>query len=382
MRDVSRDQRGLDVDDLIEREALSDAARKVLFARQDRNRLLKDPAWAALNEAALLKVSAELGWLGLCVPEQYGGLQQPFNALATLYGELGRALAGPCVMAAAIGLELLSQSATSPAVSELIEEIIFGQKLALSVGNGRMAIDVSVHGASLLLNGSVHELLGAGQATHLLIPIAQAQPALALVSIDHPGISLVARKSWDLTRAQVFEVSFDQVELSGDALILQGPAAKDAMLRAAAHFDLALACDAIGGSEQILGETLAYMHTRTQFGRSIASFQALKHRCADLATDIEVARALVDASCEGDDELASWRTQAASCRLLAGAVYRRVSEESVQLHGGIGFTWEQPCHLFLKRARLNDALGGSAAQRKDQAARHMLAAAWHAKPVV
>lgn len=370
------------MDDLIELEALSDGARKVLLAHQDRNQLLKEPAWLARNERALLKVSAELGWLGLCVPEQLGGLQQPFSALATLYGELGRALSGPAISTAAIGLQLLSEAGSNPAVVELIEAIIAGEKLALSVGSGRMALQTSMRGSSILLTGTVHELLGAEHATHLLIPVEQPQRALALVPITHPSISLVAHTSWDLTRAQVFEVAFDQLELADDALILRGKVAEDALLRAAAHFDLALACDAIGGSDQVLSETLAYMQTRTQFGRSIASFQALKHRCADLATEIEVARALVDATCQVDADPSLWRTQAAGCRLLAGAVYRRVTEESVQLHGGIGFTWEQPCHLFLKRARLNDALGGAAAQRKDQAAAHILAAAWNRKPTV
>ena len=90
------------MDDLIELEALSDAARRVLLGHQDRIQLLKDPDWAARNEQALLKVSTELGWLGLCVPSQWGGLQQPFSALATLYVELGRALSGPAISAAAM----------------------------------------------------------------------------------------------------------------------------------------------------------------------------------------------------------------------------------------------------------------------------------------
>jgi alkylation response protein AidB-like acyl-CoA dehydrogenase len=195
------------------------------------------------------------------------------------------------------------------------------------------------------------------------------------VKVSHPGLVIEVRKAWDLTRGQVFDVSFEQLELPLSSLILQGDTASQALLRAAAHFDLALACDAIGGSDQILSETLAYMQTRTQFGRTIASFQALKHRCADLATDIEVARALVNSACQSTDGALAWRTQAAACRLHAGAVYRRVTEDAVQLHGGIGFTWEHSCHLFLKRARLNDALGGTPEQRKDQVAPHILAAA-------
>ncbi|WP_454833181.1 acyl-CoA dehydrogenase family protein [Pseudomonas veronii] len=367
------------MDDLIELEALSDAARRVLLGYQDRIQLLKDPDWVVRNERALLKVGTELGWLGLCVPAQWGGLQQPFSALATLYVELGRALSGPSIGAAAIGLESLSQAAAAPAVAALIEEVIQGDKRVVSLANGRMAFETSVRRSSVVLTGTVADVLGVEFATHVLIPLELPQPALALVPIDHPGLSLVVRKAWDLTRPQLFEVTFESLDIPRDALILQGKPAEEAQLRAAAHFDLALACDAIGGSEQVFSETLAYMQTRTQFGRAIASFQALKHRCADLATEIEAARALVDATCKLSADPATRRTQAAACRLLAGAVYRRVSEESVQLHGGIGFTWEQSCHLFLKRARLNDALGGTPAQRKDQVAPQILAAAWSGK---
>lgn len=363
------------MDDLIELDALSDSARKVLDGHQDRLQLLKDPAWLGQNEQKLYQTSAELGWLGLCVGEPAGGLGQPFSALGALYVELGRALAGPSIIATTVGLELLSAAADEPDVTDLIEATIAGDQRPLALIGGRVAVKGQRQGARIVLRGTARDVLGAEHATHLLIPVEAPHPAVALVKVSHPGLVIEVRKAWDLTRGQVFDVSFEQLELPLSSLILQGDTASQALLRAAAHFDLALACDAIGGSDQILSETLAYMQTRTQFGRTIASFQALKHRCADLATDIEVARALVNSACQSTDGALAWRTQAAACRLHAGAVYRRVTEDAVQLHGGIGFTWEHSCHLFLKRARLNDALGGTPEQRKDQVAPHILAAA-------
>jgi alkylation response protein AidB-like acyl-CoA dehydrogenase len=151
--------------------------------------------------------------------------------------------------------------------------------------------------------------------------------------------------------------------------VLRGADASAALLRIRAHFDLALACDALGGAEAVFDETLAYLHQRHQFNRPIASFQAIKHRCAEHKVSIEASRALVDVACRGAaDQCAAWRTKAACARLYAGTVYRNLTEDCVQLHGGIGFTWEYPCHLFLKRARLGEILGGTPEQRKDQAA--------------
>lgn len=363
------------MDDLIELGALSDSARRVLDEHQNRQQLLKDPAWLAQSDQLLYRTSAELGWLGLCVAEKAGGLGQPFNALGALYVELGRALAGPSIVATTVGLELLSAASADPDVTDLIETIIAGDQRALALVGGTVVVKAQRQGARLVLKGGARNILGGAHATHLLIPIEAPNPAVAMVRADHPGVVIEARKAWDQTRGEVFDVSFQHLELPLSSLVLQGAGASQALARAAAHFDLALACDALGGSEQILHETLAYMQTRTQFGRAIASFQALKHRCADMATEIEVARALLTSACRSTDDAHAWRTQAAACRLHTGAVYRRVTEDAVQLHGGIGFTWEQSCHLFLKRARLNDALGGTPEQRKDLVAPRILATA-------
>ena len=143
-----------------------------------------------------------------------------------------------------------------------------------------------------------------------------------------------------------------------------------------AHHDLALACDALGGSDAVFDETLEYLQIRQQFNRPIASFQAIKHRCADLCTALGAAEALVTAACDAFSTRAGdWHTAAVCGRLYASAVYRRVTEDAIQLHGGIGFTWEHRCHRYLKRARLNDALGGTPEQRKDAVAPALFRAA-------
>jgi len=360
----------------IELDELRDAARRVLEAHVDRLGIIKDPSTVPALNRALWTTIAELGWLGLCVPEERGGLGQPFTALATLYHELGRSLSGTPFASAAIGLDMLSQDDADSASVGVLEAGVAGDAIVVAASTGTGTLRASRRGANAVLEGTIHGVLGAADATHLLVPFEVEEPAVALVALPNPRVTVTPRATWDITRGAVAELAFGGLEIDPGSVVLRGEPAARGLARAAAHFDLALACDAVGGAEQIFGETLAYMETRKQFNRAIASFQALKHRCADLKTAMEGARALVDASCAAFAAArGEWRTMAAASRLHAGAVYRQVTEESVQLHGGIGFTWEQSCHLFLKRARLNDVLGGTAEQRKDGAAAVMLRAA-------
>lgn len=361
---------------MIEIDELRDAARRVLGKHLDRLEILRTPESVPQLNKTLWKTIGELGWLGLCVPEEHGGLGQPFSAVATLYRELGRSLSGAAFASAVIGLDMLAQDGAEAGSAAVLEAGIAGEAIAVATSTGTGNLVTSMRGASVVLNGTIRYVLGAGDATHLLVPCDNGDLAVVLIALPNPQVTVTPRATWDITRGAVFDVEITALDIGPESVVLRGSNAERALVRAAAHFDLALACDAVGGAEQIFGETLAYMEARKQFGRAIASFQALKHRCADLRTSMEAARALVDAAClsfaAGQGE---WRAMAASSRLFAGAVYRQVTEEAVQLHGGIGFTWEQSCHLFLKRARLNDALGGAAEQRKDEVAVAMLQAA-------
>jgi alkylation response protein AidB-like acyl-CoA dehydrogenase len=361
--------RELKVEDSIELDELRDSAKRVLGKAVDRMAIINDPAAARRLDGAQCKTMAELGWLALCVPQQRGGLGQPFTALGTLYRELGRALAGPSLLTAAISLDILAQAEADGPAGVLLEAAVGGELAVATATGGTGRLAVTQHGAQLMLDGTLHGLLGLGQASHLLVPVNLPEPAIALLALPHAGVGVTPVATWDITRGEVCRLRFDSVELDASQLVLRGAAAGEALARAQAHFDLALACDAVGAAEQLFEETLAYMQTRQQFNRVIASFQALKHRCADMKVAMEASRALVEASCAAfASGTGEWRAMAAASRIQAGSAFRLISEDAVQLHGGIGFTWEQSCHLFLKRARLNDVLGGSAEQRKDAVA--------------
>ncbi len=358
---------------LIQQDELRDSARRVLVRQANKKPALAQDGGAQRPDPDPWRTIADLGWLGLAVPETMGGLGQPFYVLATLYQELGRVLSPQPFVSATIGLGALVRCGGAP--SDLMESAVAGDSIIV-LASGQGAVGASVAGPKTVLSGIVRTVLDAGSATHLLVPVDCDEPALALIGLPHPGMSLVHRPTWDQTR-QVFDVEFADAEIDSAAILVRGDAAASVLDHAAAQLDLALACDAIGGSDAIFAETLDYMGIRQQFGRSIASFQALKHRCADLKMGMEASRSLTDAASKAfSDDRGDWLASAACSRIYAGSVYRNVTEEAVQFHGGIGFTWEHDCHLFLKRARFNEVIAGSPEQRKDQVAPALFRAAY------
>ena len=154
-------------------------------------------------------------------------------------------------------------------------------------------------------------------------------------------------------------------------MLAQGEAAVALGNRLSALRSLALAADSLGGADAALRMTIDYLETRRQFDRPLALFQALKHRVADMKTALVAAEALFWG--RADDSNAD-ATRMGAMKAHAANVYRLIAEEAIQLHGGIGLTMEHPCHLFLKRATLNAALGGDAEHWEEAAGRRLLAA--------
>ena len=356
------------LDALLDTEELRDSARRVLAEQIDRQALLAHAREAAPPDRALWKLMAELGWLGLAVPEERGGLGQPLAVVAVLYDELGRALSREPFVGAVVGLEALCHPAVSGSAAAVVEAGVAGEAVVVPALDPGGLLVCRTEGATRVVDGVLRNVLDAPHATHLVLPVAGEAPFIALVALPHPGVVVTHRPTWDLSR-DIADIEFRGLALTDAEIVLRDEAAVQALARMQTHFDLALACDALGGASAAFEETLAYMHQRQQFNRPIASFQALKHRCADHKVGIEASRALLRAACHtADADPATSLEKAARARLHAGAVYRTLTEDCVQLHGGVGFTWEYPCHLFLKRARLGEVLGGTTEQRKDRVA--------------
>jgi len=224
--------------------------------------------------------------------------------------------------------------------------VAFSSKMDGNMGDGELSVIRGAVGATDLL---VLPELGGGRA--------------ALIDLHGPGVAFERVETWDRGRF------FSDIRLTDAPARPLAIDVRDAKHLARAHLDLAMAWDSVGAADQALTEAVAYMGTRQQFGRPIGSFQALKHRAADLKVGLELARALASkASGVYAERAFTWSDLAGQARLLAVDAYRAIAEESVQFHGGIGFTWQHDCHLFLKRALMNEMLGDRPEQVRDRVA--------------
>jgi alkylation response protein AidB-like acyl-CoA dehydrogenase len=298
--------------------------------------------------------AAQLGWLGLGIPEKFGGLGMGAQGLAILHGELGRQ--------SAPGPYIATLSAAQTIVEAGSEAICQTWLPRLASGEVSAAVPATLDVRSLThstagVSGTLR-CLGATDAALLLAPMDDAW-----VIIDLAGAGVTVAPMWDRTR-DVIDVHLKSAALVGS--LADGAAARAALTGSMA---LAVAADSAGGARSITERTIAYMKTREQFGQPIAGFQALKHRAADLATKLAVADEMVRHAVQrvvADEADADIFASLAKSEVTETCVF--VTRDCVQLHGGVGFTWDFDPHIFLKRARLNEALVMANTALRDQAA--------------
>jgi alkylation response protein AidB-like acyl-CoA dehydrogenase len=240
---------------------------------------------------------------------------------------------------------------------------------------GPLAADDSGLDASRLdgqyrINGECAPLLDGNIADRFLVRIStQAGPGIALLERS-PGLETHAMPTADRTRT-VATLRCHDVTVPSDQ-VLCGDEAAAVSEQLADEARILIAADAVGGAQAILDTTVEYLKIRVQFGKPIGTFQALKHRCADHKVALEASKRLLEhakARLEAPDR----GTWASLAKFAACDCYAALAGDGVQLHGGIGFTWEHNAHLFLKRALLDQCLFGNSAQQQDRAAALLLA---------
>ncbi|WP_426387839.1 acyl-CoA dehydrogenase family protein [Sphingobium sp. R-21] len=334
---------------LIDPAEMQDTARRFLTEKVDRRAPWEGKGGTA--EALEAELSA-LGWYQLAAPEASGGLGQRFDVLAPIYEELGRSLAPSWLsttMAAVDGLDAVGGDNAAGVIAGVIDQSWRIAPIILPKGQG-------LDGASL------PAVPGAVGATHLLV-VDPAGGSAWLIASSAPGVAINRVETWDFGR------SYGEVALTGVTQVMYRFASDLLLPALQAHAELALAWDSVGAATQSLTETVDYMLGRQQFGRPIASFQALKHRAADHKVAIELARSL---STQASNVFAvrgkGWAVLAAQARILACDAFAAMAEDSIQLFGGVGFTWEYNPHLFLKRALMNRIIGGSSDDLRDRIA--------------
>jgi alkylation response protein AidB-like acyl-CoA dehydrogenase len=340
------------------RDVLEDAASSGLIKRHVDS--------GALRCEALWERAAELGWFALLTPEAHGGLDLGRSAAAVLYQELGRVAAPLSIMGGLAATELLAAFGDAGQQEAWLPRLATGEGAAFPAAQLEPDWEALkyAHGA---VSGDARDLLDGVGAALILLPARDGDEAWMLV--DAKGASIEPVGLVDRTR------SLAHARLKGAPAKALAGEARRIVRTLRTHASMALACDSIGGAHAVLDLTVAYLKTREQFGKPIGSFQALKHRCAEHKVAIEAADALVQ------DAVARWARgdaeaplYAAIAKALACDVYAAVATDAVQLHGGIGFTWEHACHIYLKRAKLNQSLFGNPASHRDHAARLLLEA--------
>ncbi|OBG26495.1 acyl-CoA dehydrogenase family protein [Mycobacterium sp. 852002-51057_SCH5723018] len=309
-------------------------------------------------------LAAELGVAGLLVPESLGGAGAGAREAAVVMEEIGRAVAPvPFLSSAVLATVALLRAGDTETVSALARG---GLTAALAVPLSTAPAD-PVAGVGIGpdgLTGAVTSVAGAGEADVLVVPVTGPEGLeLHTVSRSADGLEVSPVLALDMTRPLA------HVRFSGVASSWVGPAdgpIGEALRTAAAL----LASEQLGVAQWCLDTTLAYAKQRKQFGRVIGSYQAIKHRLADLWFEVSaaaaVARYAADTCARGDDAEAA--TAAAIAQAYCSGITVHAAEECVQLHGGIGMTWEYPAHLYLKRAKSDQLALGTAYRHRAQLA--------------
>ncbi|MFM0729805.1 acyl-CoA/acyl-ACP dehydrogenase [Paraburkholderia sediminicola] len=348
-------------------------------------------------------LASELGWCALTVPEAVGGAGLGAMELVLLMEQMGRRLACvPYFSTVCLAATALAQC-ESEAAREWLSRIASGEvsaTLALQSGAGfeaRMDSVRTVPGSyapvvsayaeetadGYRLSGTLSHVFDGASADLLLVPalIANEAQTIALFELncaDLVGLTRTPLVTLDATRP-LARIELKAIDVPRDALLACGREVERALSVTAWFAALALAAEQLGGAQQCLDLTLAYTTERVQFGRAIASFQAVKHRCAQMMVEIEAARSAVLGAAQAWDQV---RTQVpnqmcnqsggslppdvladiATAKATANDAFRFCAQEAIQLHGGVGFTWEYDPQLYFKRAQACSAQFGTTAQ--------------------
>jgi alkylation response protein AidB-like acyl-CoA dehydrogenase len=324
------------------------------------------------------QMSGELGWSGLALPEQYGGGGLGWVELCILQEELGRRLvASPFFATVALAASLVREAGSEAQREALLRPIAAGSvriACALSGSDGRpppegVSVRLESRAGRMSLTGVSDFVIHADSADLLLVLARVGEPgdlALAVLPATTAGITIRPHVMLDLTRP-MSRVTFENVGLRAEERLGMPGASAPALARGLDLARIALASEALGGAQQLLEMTTEYVKQRVQFGRPIGSFQALKHRLADMMVEVEAAKSAAwYAACvadEGGEELAE---AAAIAKSYCCDAFYDCAANAIQLHGGIGFTWEHDAHLYFKRARASATLLGSPAWHRER----------------
>jgi alkylation response protein AidB-like acyl-CoA dehydrogenase len=313
------------------------------------------------------QAAVELGLHGLVVPEEHGGSGATPVELGVVFEEMGAALfCGPFLATVGLAATALIEAGDPAAGAAHLPGIAAGTTIAtLAWAGPRPAASTLVAAPGpdgWTVSGTARIVLDGASADLVLVAARSgAGPCLLAVPGGAAGLNRTALTPMDSTR-RLAELRFDAVPAQ---LIGTDGGAAAALERTADLAALYLAAEQLGGAARVLATAVFHAGTRVQFGRAIGSFQAVKHRCADMLVDVESARSVVQHGLwTAAHDPAGLAVSACLARAIASDAYQRVAADNIQIHGGIGFTWEHSAHLYLKRAKGSQLLLGSPSRHR------------------
>ena len=359
-----------------EQAAIKQTAHDFLASRFKSERVREIAASADGTDAAGWKEMAELGWVGLALPEEWGGQGLGIVELAILFEELGYALApSPLLSNTVVGMALAycgSDEQRERYLRPLAAGELRGTPALWDAGStatpGAFKMPAGEDGGETVLEGEKVLVLDAAGADFFLV--ATADGHRHLVAADAEGVSVREEDSIDTTR-RLSSVRFEGVRVAAaDTLPAPGSEYEQVFNRAC----VALAAESTGIAQRTMEMAVAYAKDRHQFGRPIGAYQAVSHRCAQMLLETENSRSAVyGAAWAAGAEPESLPLAASMAKAYASDAGWRVPDQAIQVHGGIGFTWEHDLHLFLKRGRANAAMFGDARWHRERVAEAVIA---------
>ncbi len=340
-----------------EQELLRNSAREFLAKELPMSavrELMDDPR--GFKPEAYAKM-AELGWLGLLLPEEYGGAGLTLVDEIVIAEELGRALTPSPFFASFQGALAILHGGTETQKKELLPDIAAGRKIAsfaITEDSGNenpdeLAARAEKKGAGFVLTG-----------TKLFVPDAQSADVIVVAArAGGPGEAGIA----------LFTVERGAPGMTITPLLSMDQSGWATWKTVRNHALVHLAAEALGGAQKVLEDSVKYAKERVQFGKPIGVNQAIKHKCADMLIQVESSKSITYyAAWAVAEKTAEAELAASMAKAYTSDAYRATSAENIQIHGGVGFTWEYDCHLYFKRAKAIEVTYGDPAEHRERVA--------------
>ena len=360
---------------------LKDSAREFLTRNCKSKRVRELMNTETANDDELWQAMADQGWTGLVIPEEYGGLGAGLLDLTVVCEEMGRACLPGAFPATLFSTALIDRAASPKQKAEYLEAIASGS-LKATVAQLEETADWNLNAIKLKAMRDNGRLLVSGRklfvpdaaSADLLICVAASDsangesPVILPVRKGANGVEIESMPSMDATR-KLYKVEFNNVSVNGADVFGADGNAFGALLQATQVATVALCAEMVGGMQWVLDTTVEYAKTRQQFGRPIGSFQAVQHQCADMLLMTESARSATYYAAWAVNEGASNAGTAVSiAKAYCSDAFREVGNRGVQVHGGIGFTWEHDLQLYYKRSKASETMFGDATFHRERIA--------------